>query len=209
MFVSIMLLGAFHGINPGMGWLFAVALGLQAGSGRAVLRALGPLALGHAFAIAVALAVGAALGVVLPLTWLRWIAACALLAIGVFGLLRHVHPRGGGMQVGPRDLTAWSFLVASAHGAGLMVLPFALRLFEPPVDSVHANHLTMATLGSGEAAGVVATLLHTTSYLAVTGAIAWLVYKKLGLRLLRSAWINLNQIWSAALIVTAVATALL
>ncbi|HEY7467534.1 MAG TPA: hypothetical protein VIB47_12650, partial [Dehalococcoidia bacterium] len=115
MFLSIVLLGAFHGINPGMGWLFAVALGLQAGSGRAVLRALGPLALGHAFAIGVALAVGAALGIVLPLAWLRWIAAGALFAIGVFGLVRHVHPRGGGMQVGARDLTAWSFLVASAH----------------------------------------------------------------------------------------------
>ena len=209
MLLSIVLLGAFHGINPGMGWLFAVALGLQAGSGRAVLRALGPLALGHACAIAAALAVGAALGVILPLAWLRWIAAGALLGIGVFSLLRHVHPRGGGMQVGPKDLTAWSFLVASAHGAGLMVLPFALRLFDPSADSVHANHLTRVALGSGEAAGVLATLLHTTSYLAVTGAIAWVVYQKLGLRLLRSAWINLNQIWAAALIVTAVATALL
>jgi hypothetical protein len=209
MFVSIVLLGAFHGINPGMGWLFAVALGLQAGSGRAVLRALGPLALGHACAIAVALAVGAALGIVLPLAWLRWIAATALFAIGVLGLRRHVHPRGGGMQVGRKDLTMWSFLIASAHGAGLMVLPFALRLFQPSVDSAHASHLTSATLGSGQTAGVVATLLHTASYLAVTGAIAWLVYKKLGLRLLRSAWINLNQIWAAALIATAVATALL
>lgn len=209
MFVSIMLLGAFHGINPGMGWLFAVALGLQAGSGRAVVRALGPLALGHACAIAVALAVGAALGIVLPLAWLRWIAACALLALGVFGLLRHVHPRGGGMQVGPKDITMWSFLIASAHGAGLMVLPFALRLFEPSDGTAHASHLTSITLDSGQAAGALATLLHTASYLAVTGAIAWLVYKKLGLRLLRSAWINLNQIWAVALIVTAVATALL
>jgi hypothetical protein len=209
MFLSIVLLGAFHGINPGMGWLFAVALGPQAGSGRAVLRALGPLALGHALAIAAALAVGAALGIVLPLAWLRWIAAGALCAIGVFSLLRHMHPRGGGMLVGPKDLTVWSFLVASAHGAGLMVLPFALRLVEPSVDSAHAHNLTMTTVASGQAAGVVATLLHTASYLAVTGAIAWLVYKKLGLRLLRSAWINLNQIWAVALIVTAVATALI
>ena len=90
-----------------------------------------------------------------------------------------------------------------------MVLPFALRLFEPQFESAHASHLTSMTLASGQAAGVVATLLHTVSYLAVTGAIAGLVYKKLGLRLLRSAWINLNQIWAAALIVTAIATALL
>ena len=209
MFASVVLLGAFHGINPGMGWLFAVALGLQAGSGRVVLRALGPLALGHALAIAAALAIGAALGIVLPLSWLRWVAAGTLLGMGGLSLLRHVHPRGGGMCVGAKALTIWSFLVSSAHGAGLMVLPFAMRLFEPAVDSAHASHLTSATLGSGQTAGVIAMLLHTASYLAVTGAIAWLVYKKLGLRLLRSAWINLNQIWAIALIVTAVATALL
>lgn len=216
MFASIVLLGAFHGINPGMGWLFAVALGLQAGSGRAVLRALGPLALGHACAIAVALAVAAALGIVVPLAWLRWVTAGALLAIGGLSLLRHFHPRGGGMCVRAKDLALWSFLIASAHGAGLMVLPFALRLFEPPVASAHAHtatvyasHLTTTALTSSQAAGVVATLLHTASYLAVTGTIAWLVYRKLGLRLLRSAWINMNQIWAVALIVTAVATALL
>jgi len=205
MFASVVLLGAFHGINPGMGWLFAVSLGLQAGSGRAVWRALGPLALGHAFAIGVALAVGAALGIVLPLSWLRWVAAAALLAMGGLSLLRHFHPRAGGMCVGAKDLTIWSFLIASAHGAGLMVLPFALRLFEPSVHGAHAH----AMLSGSEASGVVATLLHTASYLAVTGAIAWLVYWKLGLRLLRSAWMNLNQIWAVALIVTAAVTALL
>lgn len=202
MYASIVLLGAFHGINPGMGWLFAVALGLQAGSGRAVLRALGPLALGHAISIAAALVVGAALGIVLPLPWLRWIAAAALFGLGVLSLARHVHPRGGGMQVGPKEITLWSFLVATAHGAGLMLLPFALGLVAS--DGTHASHLTSAMPPS---AGVVVTLVHTVSYLAVTGAIAWLVYKKLGLRLLRSAWINLNQLWAVALILTAIATA--
>jgi hypothetical protein len=120
------------------------------------------------------------------------------------------------MQVGRKDLTIWSFVVSSAHGAGLMVLPFAMRLVEQPGGGAHvhtatltANHLTMTpTLASGQMAGVIATLLHTASYLAVTGAIAWLVYKKLGLRLLRSAWINLNHVWAVALIVTAVVTAL-
>jgi len=206
MFASVVLLGAFHGINPGMGWLFAVSLGLQAGSGRAVLRALGPLALGHAFAIAVALAIGAALGIVLPLAWLRWITAALLLGLGSVSLLRHNHSRGGGMCVGAKALTIWSFFVSSAHGAGLMLLPFTLGHSGP---HVHASHLTRTTLAGGEAAGVVATLLHTASYLAVAGAIAWLVYKKLGLRLLRSAWININLIWAFALIVTAVVTPLL
>jgi len=206
MFASIVLLGAFHGINPGMGWLLAVSLGLQAGSGRAVLRALGPLALGHAFAIAVALAIGAALGIVLPSVWLRWITAAALLGMGALSLLRQHHPRGGGMCVGAKALTIWSFLVSSAHGAGLMLLPFTLGHSAP---HAHASHLTMTTLLGSEAAGMVAVLLHTASYLAVAGAIAWLVYKKLGLRLLRSAWVNTNLIWAFALIVTAVVTPLL
>ena len=208
MFASIVVLGAFHGINPGMGWLFAVSLGLQAGSGRAVWRALGPLALGHASAIAAALLLASALGIIVPLAWLRWIAAGALLGSGLFMLRRHAHPRGGGMCVGAMDLTIWSFLIASAHGAGLMVLPFVLG-FSEQAPSAHANHLTTPTFPGVETASVVATVLHTASYLAVAGAIAWLVYKKLGLRLLRSAWINMNLIWAAALIVTAVITPLL
>ncbi len=215
MFVSIVLLGAFHGINPGMGWLFAVSLGLQAGSGRAVLRALGPLALGHALAIAVAVAVGVALGIVVPLAWLRWVAAGALLGTACLTLLRHRHPRGG-MCVGAKDLTIWSFLVSSAHGAGLMVLPFVLGLSGAGVQSAHAHvltahssHLTSLTLSGGGMASVIATLLHTASYLTVAGAIAWLVYSKVGLRLLRSAWININLIWAFALILTAVVTPLL
>lgn len=214
MFASIVLLGAFHGINPGMGWLFAVALGLQAGNGRVVLRALGPMALGHALSIAATLSVAAALGVVLPLAWLRWVAVSCLLGLGILSLRRHFHPRGAGMCVGAKDLALWSFLIASAHGAGLMVLPFALQLLAPQAPSAHVHevtshtsHLTMLQLGADQAGAVAATLLHTASYLAVTGAIAWLVYRKLGLRLLKNAWINMNQIWAVALIVTAVVTA--
>jgi hypothetical protein len=202
---SILALGALHGINPSMGWLFAVSLGLQAGSGRAVWRALGPLALGHALAIAAALLAAALLGIVLPLSWVRWTAAIALLGFGVFQLVRHRHPGRGGMNVGARDLTVWSFLMASAHGAGLMVLPFVLGL-STPEHSAHAAHL--AATGSG-AAGVVATLLHTASYLAVAGMTAWIVYSQVGLRFLRSAWVNLNAIWAVALVITAVVTPLL
>ena len=202
---SILVLGAVHGINPAMGWLFAVSLGLQAQSGRAVWRALGPLALGHALAVASALAVAAALGVVVPMAWLRWIAAGALLAFGVFHLVRHRHPRVGriGMTVGARDLTFWSFIISSAHGAGLMVLPFVLGAATTSGHE-HASH--MDRLGD---LGVLATLLHTASYLVVAGVIAWLVYAWFGLRLLRTAWINVNVIWAVTLILTAVATPLL
>jgi hypothetical protein len=211
---SIAVLGAVHGINPAMGWLFAVSLGLQARSGRAVLRALGPLALGHALAIGAAVSAAAALGLVVPQAWLRWFAAAALLGFGVFHLVRHHHPRGGGMIVGAKDLTVWSFMVASAHGAGLMVLPFVLGR-DGGVPSTHGHAGLMAhashmghALPSGTEAGIFATVLHSVSYLAVAAAIAWLFYRKLGLRVLQRAWINVNLIWAVALIVSAAVTLL-
>src|SRR5215203_3442939 len=116
--IALALLGAVHGLNPGMGWLFAVALGVQRGERRAVWRALLPLGVGHALAIALAIAVASTVGLVLPPHVLRWFVAAALLAMGVRQLRRHRHPRGGGMRVSMRDLVAWSFLVATAHGAG-------------------------------------------------------------------------------------------
>ena len=216
---SIGLLGGLHGVNPAMGWLFAVSLGLQAQSGRAVWSALGPLALGHALAVAVALAFGAMLGVVLPLTSVRWIAAAALLSFGVWHLRPHAHPRWGvgGMCVGPWRLTTWSFLVSSAHGAGLMVLPFVLPGVAGSVSAdahghsagvSHAAHVAGIAISAGQTTALLATLLHTLSYIAVSGAIAYLVYQHLGLRFLRTAWVNMNVIWAVALIVTAVATPL-
>jgi len=219
--VSIALLGGLHGVNPAMGWLFAASLGLQAQSGRAVWYALAPLALGHALAIAAALAVAAVLGIVLPPAPMRWIAAAALLGVGVLHLRSHTHPRWlrsvSGMRVGPKQLTTWSFLMSSAHGAGLMVLPFVLGRGQMPTSGyagahsgagVHAAHLAgLAVSGSGaQTTALFATLLHTASYCAVAGAIAWVVFERLGVRFLRHAWINMDVIWAGALIVTAVAT---
>lgn len=210
---SIALLGALHGVNPAMGWLFAVSLGLQAQSSRAVWSALAPLALGHALAVVAALATAASLGVMLPLGWLKWIVAASLLGFGVLHLRSHTHPRWGvaGMCVGPAQLTAWSFLVSSAHGAGLMVLPFVLRA--GTVGEAHAHsagtghaHLAGVAAQGNHTAALLATLWHTAGYLAVAGAIAWVVYARFGVRLLRRAWINMNVIWAAALIVTAVVT---
>jgi hypothetical protein len=201
-FDSILVLGAVHGVNPAMGWLFAVSLGLQAQSGRAVWRALGPLALGHALAVVAALAVAAALGFVVPIAWLRWIAAGLLLVFGIRHLVRHGHAgsRRGGMNVGARDLTIWSFIVSSAHGAGLMVLPFVLGAAGSAHSGAHGAHAAI---------GLSAAALHTASYLLAAGVIAWVVYRRLGLRLLRTAWINVNAIWAVALIVTAVVTPLM
>jgi hypothetical protein len=217
---AIGLLGGLHGVNPAMGWLFAVSLGLQAQSGRAVWAALGPLALGHALAVAVALAATALLGVVLPLAYVRWIAAVALLVFGVRHVRSHAHSRWSvsGMCVGPGRLTMWSFLVSSAHGAGLMVLPFVLRggsgtgrmhAHAPAAAGGHAAHLAGAAMSAGQTTALVATLLHTVTYFAVSGAIAYVVYEYFGLRFLRRAWVNMNVIWAIALIATAVVTPLL
>src|SRR4029077_1179023 len=119
----LLALGAFHGINPGMGWLFAVALGMQERRRGAVLRALLPLGAGHALAVASAGGAVLACGAVPPIDRLRWPMAGALVSLGVMRCFRHLHPRRAGMRVGMRGLTVWSFLMATAHGAGLMVVP--------------------------------------------------------------------------------------
>lgn len=202
----LIALGATHGINPAMGWLFAVSLGLQEQRSRAVWAALGPLALGHALAVGSAVAVAAGLGLVVPVGTLKVLAAAALLGFGLYHLKRHRHPRWGGMRVGAKELTIWSFLMASAHGAGLMVLPFVLSASSGAAHAYHEDHWLAAGLPATQSAGLAATLLHTGAYLLVTGLIAVVVYEKLGLRLLRKAWINLNVIWAVALVLTAVLT---
>lgn len=206
--LALVVLGAVHGVNPAMGWLFAVALGLQEKKGRAVWRALPPLALGHALAVAAVVALGVAAGQVLPSSVLRNATAVVLLMFGMHRLLRdHRHPRFGGMRVGPRDLTVWSFLMATAHGAGLMVLPFVMPDSAPGLHA-HGGHAAHANVFTGEAMAIAAAAIHTLSYLAVTGALALFVYARVGLRMLRTAWINLDLLWAIALIVTGVLTLL-
>jgi hypothetical protein len=213
--LALFALGAAHGINPAMGWLFAVGRGLQERDRRALWRALGPLALGHALAITAAVLLAATLGELLPLRWLRWIVAAALLAVGVDGLVRHRHVRLSGMRVGARELTAWSFLMASAHGAGLMVLPFVLgSAASTPTIALHHHH-DMASVAGGsampleagltgmDAIGLVAPLIHTLGYLAMTCLLAVVVYEKVGLGVLRRAWINVNVVWAGAMIAAA------
>ncbi|HVK03405.1 MAG TPA: hypothetical protein VM490_08015, partial [Armatimonadaceae bacterium] len=134
--LTLALLGAYHGINPGMGWLFAVALGLQERSRRAVIRAFAPIALGHALSVAAVVALVAALQTVVSPVLLRYAGAGVLIAYGLYKLLAPMsHPRWVGMRVGFRDLAVWSFLMATAHGAGLMLVPVLLKLpaSPPPV----------------------------------------------------------------------------
>jgi hypothetical protein len=204
----MLLLGAYHGINPGMGWLFAVALGIQERSGGAVGRSLLPIALGHGLAIGAAVLFAVLLGTVIPLSYLKVVVALILLGFGIYCLLRQRHPRGGGMRVGFRDLTSWSFFIASAHGAGFMLLPVLLGSSAEAVHNAHAGSGVEAQSPT-PMAGLIATVVHTMGYLATTGLVAWVVYSKLGLSLLRKAWINLHLIWAVALIISAAFTLLI
>jgi hypothetical protein len=192
---TLFLLGAYHGINPGMGWLFAVALGMQEHSTRAVVRSLVPITLGHALAIGVVVLLADLIQVVLPLNYVKLVVALLLVALGVYRVLRSRHRAWAGMQVGFLELTAWSFLMASAHGAGLMVLPVVLQMETLQMATMHHSY------GAGMT-GVGATLVHTLGYLSVTAVVAIVVYQKAGLAILRKAWFNLDLVWAVALIAT-------
>jgi hypothetical protein len=214
--VAIALLGAFHGLNPGMGWLFAVALGLQEGRQRAVVTSLAPIALGHALSIAmIAVPVGL-LGLILPGRLLLAIGGLALLGFAAFKVVRRFrHPRWVGMRVGPRELVLWSFLMATAHGAGLMLAPAIAVLgnHDRPATALasehadHLGHLAPVTSSGVELAlapAIVGTALHTVAMFVVMGVVAIVVYRVLGVELLRRAWINLDIIWAGALAVAGV-----
>jgi hypothetical protein len=192
-------LGAFHGINPAMGWLFAVALGLHRHSRATVLVSLVPIALGHAAAVAIVLAAVVAFGVFLDPTLLARFAGAGLIAWAawhaVYGHRRRVRI---GMQTGLAGLGLWSLLVAGSHGAGLMLIPafLPLCLAESPAEGLTAGGslpIALAVLG-----------IHTGAMLAVIAAISILVYEWTGLAFLRRGWINLDQIWSGALVVSGV-----
>jgi len=204
----MLLLGAYHGLNPGMGWLFAVALGLQEGKGSAVAKALVPIALGHAVAIGIVVLAAVFLGMALPLLVIRYSVAVLLVGLGIYGLVRHRHPRWVRMQVGFRDLTVWSFLMASAHGAGLMVLPVLLgsSTVEAADQTVDHHHMAAVAAVASPLAGILATAVHTLAYLSVTGLLAWVVYRKFGLALLRKTWFNFDLVWGGALVATGLCT---
>jgi hypothetical protein len=202
--------GAYHGLNPGMGWLFALSLGLQRQSDRAIWSSLLPIAAGHALSLVVVAMAVVASAQYLPASFLKLVTALLLIGFGLYKVFNYYrHPRWVGMQVGMGDLTLWSFLMATAHGAGLMIAPLVLSMTAPaaemPMDHTamlgeHAAHLTR--MGTGLNSEVVlGILIHTLSMLVVMALIAWVVYKKFGLRILRSHWINFDLIWAGALII--------
>jgi hypothetical protein len=215
--LTLALLGAYHGINPAMGWLFAVALGLQERTRTAVLRAFAPIALGHAVSVgAVVALVVAAQALIVPQA-LRIVGASVLIGFGLFKLLTpSAHPRWVGMRVGFRDLTVWSFLMSTAHGAGLMLLPALLpSLSQPTAHAVHAEHMqhtgpmqTVSSISGVTGMSFAAVGVHTAAMFLIMAAVALVVYEYVGLAVLRRAWFNLDRVWASALIVAGVVSLL-
>ncbi len=196
------LLGAYHGLNPGMGWLFAVALGVQHHRASSVVDALPPIALGHAASVALAVGAFVAGGVYLPMNALRIGTAALLFAFGVWLVARRgKHPRWVGMRLGFRDLTMWSFLMSTAHGAGLMLLPV---LVGGAAAHGGAMHHTRSALDGG----AVVLVAHTAAMFIVMGAVALAVYRVLGVEFLRKAWINFDVVWTVAIFMAAASTLL-
>jgi hypothetical protein len=190
---ALVLLGAYHGVNPGMGWLFAVARGLQENSRRAVLGSLLPIAIGHEASIVTVVITVSLTEQVVPPFFVRLLAALVLVTFGLYKLVRpRSHPGGFGMRVSPAGLAAWSFLMSSAHGAGLMLAPVLLGL---PVFA------TYHSLSEISLQAVAAASLHVAAMLLVMGIVSVVVYQKVGLGILRRGWFNLDLAWSFVLIV--------
>jgi hypothetical protein len=197
-------LGVYHGINPAMGWLFAVSRGMQERSRRAVLRSLVPIAIGHEASIALVALLVLGLSTTTDPKALRIGAAAALVAFGIFRFVKpRAHFRWTSMRVSDRELGLWSFLMSTAHGAGLMVAPVILGLRA----SQSGGHDDMAMLTGGRLdITAVGLAVHVGAMVAVMGAIAYFVYARVGLQILRRAWLNTEQVWAGAFVLAGLVT---
>jgi hypothetical protein len=196
-------LGVYHGVNPAMGWLFAVSRGMQERSRRAVLRSLVPIAIGHEASIALVAALVLGLSTTTDPQALRIGAAAALVAFGIFRFVKpRAHFRWTSMRVTDRELGVWSFLMSTAHGAGLMVAPVILGL-----QASSHSHDDMAMLSGGPIdIAAVGIAVHVLAMLVVMGAIAFFVYERVGLQILRRAWLNTDQVWAGAFVLAGLVT---
>lgn len=195
-------LGAVHGLNPAMGWLFAVALGLQQRSRGAVTHALGPIAVGHALAIVAALALLQVVEVTVPQRAVAWGVAVLLIGFGLVKLVRQRHPRWVGMRVNARQLALWSFVMASVHGAGLMLYPVMVnadRATQRGGVTMPGQTVELAAMLPGGPTTAVA-LVHTAAMFAVMSVLALAVYRLAGVAILRRTWVNVDVLWALALL---------
>ncbi len=195
-------LGAYHGINPAMGWLFAVSRGMQEKSRRAVLRSLVPIAIGHEASIALVALLVIGLSTTTDPTALRIGAAAALVAFGVFRFAKpRAHFRWTSMRVSDRELGVWSFLMSTAHGAGLMVAPVILGL-----QASRHSHDDMAMLSGPIDSTAIGVAVHVLAMVAVMAAVAFFVYERVGVQILRRAWLNTDQVWAGAFVLAGLVT---
>jgi hypothetical protein len=197
--IAIASLGLFHGINPAMGWLFAVALALHRGAQRVVFLSLIPIAAGHAAAVALVLAGAVALGLIVDRATVARLAAAALIIWAAWHMLYGHRQRVRiGMQAGFVGLLVWSFLMATAHGAGLMIVPALQALCAPNAST---------TIAGAQAASITAAVLgvHSAAMLATIAAISFAVYKWIGVDFLRRGWVNIDLVWVGMLFVCGVA----
>jgi hypothetical protein len=196
-------LGVYHGVNPAMGWLFAVSRGMQERSRRAVLRSLVPIAIGHEASIALVALLVLGLSTTTNPQELRIGAAIALVAFGIFRFVKpRAHFRWTSMRVSDRELGMWSFLMSTAHGAGLMIAPVILGL-----QASSNSHDDMAMLSGGPIdIAAVGIAVHVLAMVAVMGAIAYVVYERVGLQILRRAWLNTDQVWAGAFVLAGLVT---
>ncbi len=190
--MTIALLGVYHGVNPAMGWLSAAAMGFQGNSGRAVLRALPPIALGHAASVLTVLASLRALQALFDFRSLRFPSSAAAIAFGIYRAFRpHFRIGNVGMRPHTWSPVLWSFLVSSGHGAGLMLLPL--------------YHSLCTSLGSTFVVPLQASAIHASAMLSAMALTAILVYFFLGLQFLRKVWVNVDFLWSIALVTAGLA----
>jgi len=206
LWLAVVASGLYHGLNPAMGWPLAVSAGLMEKSPRALFAALGPLAVGHLLAIfAMLLPFGLLLGLA---EWRREIqlaAAIVVIGFGVFRLFDRRHPRSLA-RIPPAQLGLWSFAIAIAHGAGLMLVPIYLGLCRAEAsDDMAAGRLVEGNLG----VAILVALVHVIAMIGAGGCLAWLVYRYLGLKFVSRSWFNLDAVWAISLIlVGAIALAL-
>jgi hypothetical protein len=204
--VALFLLGCYHGINPGMGWLFAVALGLQERRGRAVVEAVAPIVLGHVASVGLVVLLAEFALLNASVRPVRIASAALLFAFGAYRLVRARHPRWVGMRVGFSGLILWSFLMASGHGAGLMLLPIVTSPAMTGMSGDHMGHPMPAPVAPGAVTWAVSVGVHTLGYLLTLVLVALLVYYRFGVGFLRTRWFNLDLIWAIALVITGAIT---
>ena len=190
-----------------MGWLFAVALGMQERSRRAVLRSLVPIAIGHEASIVLVAVLVVGLGLLADTHALHVGAGIALIAFGVFRFARpRAHFRWTKLQVNRRELGWWSFLMSTAHGAGLMVAPVLIGAGATAEASANDSVEHVQGVLDAPLMGGLALLLHVTSMMLVMAVVAVVVYEKLGVAILRQAWLNTEWLWAGAFVIAGFVT---